>query len=76
MRLTVNLADDTYAVAKSLAQEEETTVSDAVNKLLRRALEPMSARKSRKKWNDGLPVSPGRRMFTCADVDRVEAENE
>lgn len=76
MRLTVNLEDDIYKIAKSLAQEEETTVSAAVNKLCRRAVEPASARKARNKWNDGLPVVKGIRPFTCEDVYRIDAENE
>src|ERR1019366_8659460 len=38
MRLTVNLEADLYALARSLAREEDCTVSAAVNRLLRRSL--------------------------------------
>ncbi len=76
MRLTVNLADDTYAIAKSLAHEEGTTVSKAVNQLLRRALEPANGQDGGNEWNDGLPVVKCRRTFTSEDVYRIDAENE
>ncbi len=76
MRLSVNLEDDLYAIAKSLAKSEDCSLSAAVNLLVRRAVEgppdgtptffihPVS----------GLPVSRGRRLITSEDVAAIEDE--
>ncbi len=78
MRLTVNLEDDLYAIAHSLAKAEDTSVSAAVNKLLRRAFEPRAAapatRKGKRKMrnSDYLSPSKGARPFTSEDVYRIE----
>jgi hypothetical protein len=73
MRLTINLRDDLYAVAASLAQAESISISEAVNRLLQRALaEPRAA--SRKSKN-GFPVVRGRKPIGPDDVARVESES-
>jgi hypothetical protein len=80
MRLTVNLDTDLYALAKSLAQAEDCTVSAAVNRLLRRSLpggakqdRPSSGRTSKR---NGFSVSRGRRPITADTVRQVEAEDD
>lgn len=70
MRLTVNLDDELYGIARSLARAEDITISEAVNRLLRRAVEPVPRRRFRDK--SGLPRSPSKRRFgpdEVADVD-------
>ena len=39
-RLTVSLEEDLYSVAKAMAKAEDCSISAAVNKLLRKAIEP------------------------------------
>ena len=72
MRLTINLADDLYGVAKALSKAEDVTISEAVNRLVRRALAPRATaiRKSR----GGFPVVPGARPFGADDVARIDSE--
>ncbi|OGQ11657.1 MAG: hypothetical protein A2138_09265 [Deltaproteobacteria bacterium RBG_16_71_12] len=72
MRLTVNLRDDLYAVARSMARAESISISEAVNRLLQRALaEPRAAPRRSK---NGLPVVRGRAPFGPDDVLRIESE--
>jgi hypothetical protein len=73
MRLTVNLDDDLYGVARSLAKAEDISISEAVNRLLRSWLE--AAGKPAPRDRTGLPVSRSKRIFGPEDVARVEAEN-
>jgi hypothetical protein len=71
MRFSVNLADDLYAVAKSVAHAEDCSLSEAVNLLLRQRIESAVARRK----DTGLPVSAGRRPIKAADVDKLLAES-
>ena len=75
MRLTINLDDDLYAIGKGLAQAEDISVSQAINRLLRRSAEanPRPARSKRNSLS-GLRVSRGRRLITAADVRAVEQD--
>lgn len=77
MRLTINLDDDLYAVAKSLAQTRDVSISVAVNTLLRRAIEPgriepipapIAADAG------GWPVVRGKRVVTAEDVKALDDE--
>lgn len=72
MRLTINLRDDLYAVARSLARAESISISEAVNRLVQRALveQPRGPRRSR----SGLPVVRGSRPFGPDEVERIESE--
>jgi metal-responsive CopG/Arc/MetJ family transcriptional regulator len=72
MRLTINLDDDLYAVAKSLAQTRESSISDAVNQLLRQGLERPRGPSRRSKT--GLPVVRCDRRFTSDDVAAIDGE--
>ncbi len=70
MRFSINLEDDLYAVAKSVAQAEDCSLNEAVNRLLRQRVETAIARRK----DTGLPVSAGRRPITVAEVDKLLAE--
>jgi Arc/MetJ family transcription regulator len=72
MRLTINLDEDLYAVAKSLARTEDSTVSAAVNKLLRRALLPSSKQVRRVK--NALPAVACDKRFTSENVYELDSE--
>lgn len=75
MRLTINLDEDLYAMARSHAVAEKTSISKAVCDLLRRkgaipnALLPLTRHES--SYFDpvlGIQVSRGDRPFTSQDV--------
>jgi hypothetical protein len=76
MRLTINLDDDTYAIAKALAAENRTSVSASVNQLIRRAIEK-SAKPALRKRHGGLrlPVVAGVAIVTSAQVREAELED-
>ena len=73
MRLTINLKSDLYAVARSLAQAEGVSISEAVNRLLRRAIEQPGAPRRRARMRSGFPVARGRRAFGPDDVKRIDS---
>lgn len=68
MRLSISLDDDLYAVARSLAKAEDCSISAAINKLVRRALEPSAPVAQR---NDGFPTVRGARPITMDDVAKI-----
>jgi predicted transcriptional regulator len=72
MRLTINLDDDLYAVAKSLARTQESSISVAVNQLLRQGLERPGKARGRSKT--GLPIVRCDRKFTSDDVAAIDIE--
>lgn len=74
MRLTINVDQDLYALAKSLARAEDCSLSAAFNRLLRRALEPRGE-VSRDPELGGLPVVPCRRTFDSEDVYAADLED-
>lgn len=81
MRLTINLDSDLYAVAKSLARESDSSLSAAVNQLLRRALaqpaEPETGSQlmaGKRVGKAGLPSVSCDHSFTSDDVYRMDAE--
>jgi hypothetical protein len=69
-----------YALARSLAREEDCSISAAVNRLLRRSLRgetepiPRSGRRSPKR--SGFVVSRGKKPITADTVRRAEAEDD
>ena len=81
MRLTINLDDELYAVAKSLARESGVSASAAVNLLLRRALAqpPQAAARARRGvarcGRTGLPLVKCDRSFTSDAVYRLESDD-
>ena len=76
MRLTINLEDENYSVAKSMANEADCSISQAVNQLIRKALEPQPFKKApgKKPKKDDLPVVQGKKTFTSDDVYRIEKD--
>ena len=78
MRLTVNLEPDLYALAKSLAKDEDCTISGAVNRLLRRALHgaPQKDGRGRSVRRNQFVVSRGRRPVTADTLRRIEAGDD
>lgn len=76
MRLSVNLDDDLYAVAKSLAKADDTSVSAAVNSLIRKALQTVPQGGLPPHDSTRLPVVRGRRFVTPEDVDRMDRVDE
>jgi len=71
MRLTVNLEEDLYIIARALARAENCSISEAVNRLVRRGLMPRSHAEKK----SGFPVVRGTRPFTSEDVYRIEGED-
>jgi hypothetical protein len=69
VRLTLNLDDDLYRAAKSMAIAQECSISAAVNHLLQRAIN--GSVKKQKKRNQ-FPVSKGRRPFSSEDVYELD----
>ena len=75
--MTVNLEPDLYALAKSLAKAEDCSISAAVNRLLRRALEGNggSGRPATSKRRNRLAISRGARPITADTVRQIESES-
>jgi hypothetical protein len=70
VRLTINLQDDLYRMAKSMAIAENCSISVAVNKLLRRGI--LGKESIERPKRKGFPVVKGRRPFTSDDVYKIE----
>ena len=79
VRLTVNLEPDLYGLARSLAREEDCTISAAVNRLLRRSLPGGAARGKqtrRPRTRNGFTISRGRTVITADTIRRADVEDE
>lgn len=75
MRLSITLEDDLYAVAKSLAKAEGCSLSAAVNRLLRRAIEsPRGVPGPARDALSSFPTSAGARLITEDDVKALDDE--
>ena len=75
MRLSVNLEEDNYRLAKSLAREEDISISKAINRLLKRQLPPLQASTTKESTRSGLRVVSGKQTITSSDVADFLAEN-
>jgi hypothetical protein len=76
MRITVRLDLDVYTVALALAQSERISIAEAINRLVRRAVESRSSTAHdprRKRRVSGFPTSAGKRLITSRDVEQIEA---
>jgi len=71
MRLSITLEDDLYGVAKSLAKAEDCSLSAAVNRLIRRALESPTPASETHPLST-FPVSRGARVITPDDVAALD----
>lgn len=79
MRFTISLEDDLYRVAKSMAKAEDTSMSAAINRLIRRGLDasqqPPKSRGKGKKVSS-FPVSHNCRPVTEEDVYQLEVAED
>ena len=79
MRLTVNLEPELYAMAKSLAQAEDCSMSAAINRLLHRAIPSDGRRPSRieaaARRRNGIAISAGRAPITSEMVGQLEDQD-
>lgn len=77
MRLTINLENDHYLIAKALAKEADCSISAAVNDLIRRALAADNERigQSNSTQKNGFPIVSGKKAFTSQDVDSIELKS-
>ncbi len=79
MRLTVNLEPELYAMAKSLAQAEDCSMSAAINRLLHRAIPSNGGHPSRieasVRRRNGIAISAGRAPITSEMVGQLEDQD-
>ena len=71
MRMTVNLDEDLYLIAKSLSKEQDITISKAVNLLLRRSLGPVP---TPVETSLELPIVKGRKPIISENIYQAEEE--
>jgi hypothetical protein len=77
--MTVNLEEDLYVLARSLAKAEDCSISAAVNRLLRRALSTQAHEAPRSRTpltRNGFIVSRGRDPITVETVHETEAADD
>lgn len=76
MRLSVTLNDKNYRLAKSLAREEDISISKAINLLLERKHKSEPTTKSASsKTRSGFTRVSGKQTVTSDDVAEFLAEN-
>lgn len=73
MRTTLNIPDDVYEIARSVAAQREVSLGDAVAELVRRGLRP-SVAVNRKRAFPSFVVSPNAKPITLEQT--LEAEDE
>ena len=78
MRLTINLQPELYALARTLAHEENCSLSTAVNRLIQRGLQPEESRGDDDKpiRRNGILVARGHRPFGGDLIKELEAEDD
>lgn len=79
MRFTISLEDDLYRVAKSLAKAEDTSMSKAINLLIRKGLEtarPPAPEESGGKGTSTFPVSRNCRRMSEEEVYDLEVAED
>lgn len=76
MRTTLNLPDDIYAVARSVAAQRDISLGDALAELVRRGLKPAIPHRSNrsKPAFPSFDVSPHAKPITLEQT--LEAEDE
>jgi hypothetical protein len=75
MRLSVNLEEDNYRLAKSLAREEDISISKAINRLLKRQLPSPQSSAPKEMTRSGFRVVSGKQTITSSDVADFLSEN-
>ena len=79
MRFTISLEDDLYRVAKSLAKAEDTSMSKAINLLIRKGLETARQPAPQKTGGKGLstfPVSRNCRPMSEEEIYDLEVAED
>ena len=72
MRTTIDLPDDLHALARRVARDRGTTLSDAVAELMRRGLNPTAVPSITISSRTGLPVVDIGRTVTEEDVRSLD----
>ena len=75
MRLSVNLEEENYRLAKSLAREEDISISKAINRLLKRQLPTPQSSAPKEKTRSGFARVSGKQTVTSSDVADFLSEN-
>ena len=79
MRFTISLEEDLYRVAKSMAKAEDTSISKAVNRLIRKGLESIQhppSKNAKKGAISTFPISGNCRPLTEKDVYDLEVAED
>ena len=74
MRLTVNLDSENYRLAKSLAREQDISISKAINLLLKKRIQPTSVQQNHEENYQLTPVAGKGKTVTSEDVARILEE--
>lgn len=73
MRTTLAIDDDVLAAARALAEQQGKSLGEVISDLARRSLAPVSAAR-RRNGIPLLPVQPGAKRATLAQVNRLRDE--
>ena len=77
MRTTLDLTDESYALAKAIAQEENLGLGRAISQIIVKFAHPESLPSSKSVYvEDGLPVVSIGRMVSSEDVRKILEESE
>jgi antitoxin component of RelBE/YafQ-DinJ toxin-antitoxin module len=79
MRLTVRLDEDVYTAALALADSERISIAEAINRLVRRAVQtrPLPPKDTRRmRAQSRFPTSAGKRLITSRDVEQIDAADD
>jgi hypothetical protein len=79
MRFTISLEDDLYRVAKSVAKAEDTSMSKAINQLIRKGLESVQQPSSPPEAQDkpsSFPISRNCRPMSGEEVYDLEVAED
>ncbi|MDL5051050.1 hypothetical protein QQ054_34175 [Oscillatoria amoena NRMC-F 0135] len=79
MRLTVNLDQQAYGLAKNIAREKDCSLSEVINGLIKKSClqNPMEDKQENLRHPlSGFPVSAGDRIITSEDVRHAQLEDD
>lgn len=76
MRTTIDLPDDLYLQAQSLARDMSRTLSDVVAELMRRGLGQVTLAEISRSERTGLPVMRLGKVITSLDVQPPEDDSQ
>lgn len=76
MRTTIDLTNDSYQMAKSIARERDESLGRVISELILKAVEAPAGRTHQVEIVDGLPTVSLGRIVTSEDVNRFIQEDE